>query len=69
MVERVAKQVLKMANKTKAHELMKLVNIKGNTQAKSTMKCHQKEHELFILYLYEHDNSLLEEHLLNAIQN
>jgi hypothetical protein len=31
LVERAAKEVLKMANKTKAHELMKLVNIKGNT--------------------------------------
>jgi hypothetical protein len=68
VVERAAKEVLKMANKTKAHELMKLVNIKGNTRAKSTINRHQKEHELFILYLYEHDNSLLEEHLLNAIQ-
>jgi hypothetical protein len=31
VVERAAKEVLKMANKTKVNELMKLVNIKGNT--------------------------------------
>jgi hypothetical protein len=48
VVERAAKEVLKKANKTKAHELMKLVNIKGNTQAKSTINRYQKEHELFI---------------------
>ena len=58
-----------MANKTKANDLMKLVNIKGNTQAKSTINRHQKEHELFLLYLYKDDNSLLEEQLLDAIQN
>ena len=34
----------------------------------SSINRHQKEHELFILHLYEHANSLLEEHLLNAIQ-
>jgi hypothetical protein len=40
-----------------------------NTQAKSTIYHHQNKHELFLLYPYKHDNSLLEEHLLNAIQN
>ena len=47
---------------------MNLANIKGNTRAKSTMNCHQKEHELFILYLYKHEDQLLEEELLQAIQ-
>ena len=61
--------VLKMAKKIKANEFMKLVNIKGNAQAKSTINRHQKEHDLFILYLYKHENSLLEEYLLHAIRN
>ena len=42
VVEREAKEVLIMANKNKANELMMLVNIKGSTQAKSTINCHQK---------------------------
>ena len=58
-----------MANKTKANQMMKLCNIKGNTQAKSTINHHQNEHELFILYLYKNDNSSLEEHLLHVVQN
>jgi preprotein translocase subunit Sss1 len=37
MVEREAKEILKMAKKTKANEFMKLVNIKDSTQAKSTI--------------------------------
>ena len=69
LIDREAKEVIKMTNKVKANELMKLVNIKGNTRAKSTINRHQKEHELFILYLYKHDNNLLEEQLLDAIQN
>ena len=69
LIDREAKEVIKMTNKAKANELMKLVNIKGNTRAKSTINRHQKEHELFILYLYKHDNNLLEEQLLDAIQN
>ena len=35
VIEREAKEILKMAKKTKANEFMKLVNIKGSTQAKS----------------------------------
>jgi hypothetical protein len=61
VVERETKEVLTMATKAKANELMMLVNMKGNTQAKSTIKCRQKEHELFILYLYMDDNSLSED--------
>jgi preprotein translocase subunit Sss1 len=37
VVEREAKEVLKMARKTKANEFMKLVNNKGKTQAKLTI--------------------------------
>ena len=69
LVEREAKEVLKMANKTKANQMMMLCNIKGNTQPKSTINHHQKEHELFILYHYKNDNSSLEEHLLHVAQN
>ena len=58
-----------MAKKPKPNLLMKLVNIKGNAQAKSTINQHIKEHGLFILFLYKHENSLLEEHLFHAIRN
>ena len=51
LIDREAKEVIKMTNKAKANELMKLVNIKGSTRAKSTINHHQKEHELFLLYL------------------
>ena len=47
---------------------MNLFNIKGNMRAKSTMNHHQEEHELFILYLYKHEDQLLEEELLQAIK-
>ena len=58
-----------MAIKAKANKLMKLVNIKGKTQMKSTISHHQEEHKLFILFLFKHDNHFLEEQLLVAIQN
>ena len=37
VIEREAKEILKMTKKTKANEFMKLVNIKGNTQTKLTI--------------------------------
>ena len=61
VVERETKEVLKMAIKAKANKLMKLVNIKGKTQMKSTISHHQEEHKLFILFLFKHDNHFLEE--------
>ena len=68
VAEREVKEAKRIANKTKANECMNLSNIKGNMRAKSTMNHHQKEHELFILYLYKHEDQLLEEELLQAIK-
>ena len=68
VVEREVKEAKRIANKTKANECMNLSNIKGNMRAKSTVNRHQKEHELFILYLYKHEDQLLEEELLQAIK-
>ena len=68
VAEREIKEATRIANKTKASKLMNLSYIKGNMRAKSTMNHHQKEHELFILYLYKHEGQLLEEDLLQAIK-
>ena len=48
----------KEANKMKSLQLMNLANIRGNTRAKSTMSRHQSEHEVFLLYLYKHEDQL-----------
>ena len=56
--EHDTKQAKKEANKMKSLQLMNLVNIRGNTRAKSTMSQHQSEHEVFLLYLYKHEDQL-----------
>ena len=38
---------MKMTNKAYVNELMKFVNIKGNTRAKSKIQCHQKKDKFF----------------------
>ena len=66
--ERDTRKAKKEANKMKSLQLMNLANIRGNTRAKSTMSRHQSEHEVFLLYLYKHEDQLLGPEMLAQIR-
>ena len=65
--ERDTRKAKKEANKMKSLQLMNLANIRGNTRAKSTISRHQSEHEVFLLYLYKHEDQLLGPEMLAQI--